>query len=1331
MNVPSQRSAPFRSPITSVVRRVCARSVLAAAIPFASTGFRALHAAPAMLLAILGLALPVRAGDAPPRGTWLEELARAEREHGAGLTAATRATILERGGAPELACLRAELGERVELDEFERANLLRALAREGLEREAERASREPRPDGRDPHALAAWYFLRDEVDAALERIDALPADDAGTNAIVLRFLAAARRGVVDDESVASFAAARDGARGAFAVLALQAELAVEALAQDQRYMEESSMSAGAEVPYEAPAWAYASHPSEAVRAQLTRVDPEACARSLAAARAVPEFAVDRSEEAIAALEAACAANVLAEEPWFELARWRNLRREPALALAAIDAGLHRAPADARGWRMRAVTSDALGDTRAALLAAERGLELAHGDPVLERLYVGALVRLGRLDEALIAGRELAIEDPHAAWPAIAEILAAQHGTVGDRIEGWRRRIERTLREPDEHARLWSAATLAVLAKRIDERARPLLEDLARRPDDVQLARAARTLLDDTPGVALWSGFARLARGDRAGAAERWLADASTNGVDAIAARGLLETFRGQHDWSAVRELPDFATEPVVWLPDPSAIAVRVPCEARDLARALTALPEHARRIVLGRGTHFAPDAWTRSADVIGLGNATVLGHAKGAQGSVRVALPPGGSLRLAELRVDTFLKVDSGDLLGRRIEASRALWIGNYDRRDPIRGWFEDAVFHNTLRIDGEFTSARLEGCVFDNPLAKDEPLRLYLSQAELLRCVVKQSVSYSAPMRCDGKSGRLVVEDGRIAGHVYSDGKLRAVADVGDGAKARFVRTRIVDLEPVANADVTAEASRFQRTTKHQTDLPGWTAHGRAPVARRDDLAPLRVPGDHPTLSAALAAAEPGRTLQLGPGVHVVEGVLSRDVVIVGEHTDKTLLQVAQGSSTLTVSGAHVTLRELQLAGAGLGIVSGAERVGLESNLAVGQKEARTLARVRDGTLALVANVSVRDPRGIVFEAGPGGAVLGRAGVWLVDPRVEARVEEDGVVAVEIDNELRRFVDAGGAWSGLGSKGPAVAHRPVGLALERAPRERIESARVERLARVDGLLQRGWPAGGPEFLADALNRVHALAPDGKRDDALFARLEPRFAELARVDARAGVEDVIALALIGVGGDDTIEQVFSTTRRLVQAFLLHVPAQHRVYVEARLKGMDAAQADGKARRVQCFEARDAGRAKEALALAEGLDPITRAEIVATTEPRKLTWTELDRLLYAGGLTPRLERRLRILKTSYFAGSPAGPSPLPPAWELFHHYANASTTGIGNKYFAFNETTSVYGNRSYTTVLRPEYTQTAVVKPPEPAPPKPGSSEAEWDRWYAELDAWAK
>ena len=241
---------------------------------------------------------------------------------------------------------------------------------------------------------------------------------------------------------------------------------------------------------------------------------------------------------------------------------------------------------------------------------------------------------------------------------------------------------------------------------------------------------------------------------------------------------------------------------------------------------------------------------------------------------------------------------------------------------------------------------------------------------------------------------------------------------------------------------------------------------------------------------------------------------------------------------------------------------------------------------------------------------------------------------------------------------------------------------------------------------------------------------AAIAR-DPRFAELARTDARSGVEDVIALALIGVGGSDTIEQVLSTTRRVVRAFLDHVPAPHRVYAEARLKGMDAAQADGKARRAQCFEARDAGRAKEALALAEGLDPITRAEIVATTEPRKLTWSELDRLLYVGGLAPKLERRLRILKTSYFAGSPAGPSPLPPTWELFHHYANASATGVSNKYFAFSEYTTVYGNRSYDTVLRPEYTQTAVAKPPEPAPPKPGSSEAEWDQWYAELEAWAR
>ncbi len=1283
------------------------------------------------LVVVLSGVLSAQAGDEPPHGTWIEELARAERRHGAQLPVGLRATILQRGGAPRLACVRAEFGERVELDAFERANLVHALANEGLALGAARAAREPRPNGADPHALAVWLYFRGALDAALEHIDALPADDTSANAGVLRFLAQAERGAVDDESIASFAVDRESARGSFEVLALHAELLVAALASEHEELENASLARGDDEPYEAPEWVWQSYPSEALTAELTRIDPGACAQALAAARAIPEFDLARSAEAFAALEVACAANVLDDAPWFELARWRNARREPALALEAIDAGLQRAPASARGWRMRAVTSDELGDTRAALLAAERGLELLHGDPVLERVCVGALVRLGRFDEALLAGRDLALEDPYAAWPVVAEVFAAPHESTGARIEEWRKRLERTLREPDDRARLWTSTLLSVLSKRIDERARPLLEELAARPHDARVSQAARTLLGDTPGVALWSGFARLVRGDKTGAVEHWLADAHMSGDDAVAARGLLESFRGRPGWPSIAELPDFASEPVVPLPDPSACSIRVPIEARDLARALAVLPSSARRIVLGAGVHLAPAAWSRGADIVGMGKATILRSAKGDQGEWVVALPSGDSLRLAELVLHTFLKLDSGELLGRRLEAKSAVWIGNYNRRERIRAWFEDSLFHAALRVDGEFSAVNLEDCVFDNPFTQVEPLRTFLGQARLARCVVMQSVSHSAPLRSGGASGRIVVEDSRLVGHVLSDGELRAAVDVGDGAKAHLIRTRVVHLEPLADEFVTAKECHFQRTTKHAADLSGWTAHGRAPLARRGDLQPMRVPGDHATLAAALAAAESGRTIRLAPGAHFIESDLVRDVVLEGEHNSTTLVQVAPGRSAIDIVGAHVTLRELKLAGAGLALDISAERADIDGSLVLTHGAAPTMAHVRDGVLALGANVHVRDPRGIVFEAGAGGAVLGRAGVWLVDPRLEARIEADGVVALEIDNELRRFVDASGAWAGRGSNGAALAHRPVGLAFEQAPDRRAEQVRAERLARVDALLQRGWPAGGPEFLVDALQRVRALAPHEQRDEAMFARLEPRLAQLARSDARSGVEDVIAVAMIGIGGADTIEEVFRTTRRLVRAFLDHVPDQHRVYVEARLKGLDAAQASNAARLSQCIEARDAGRAKEAIALAEGLDPKTRAEIFSTTEPDRLTWTELDRLLYVGGLGIRLTRRLSILKSSYFANSPAGPAPLPPTWDLLHHYMNASTTGIGNRYFAFRETTNVYGQTSYDTVLRPAFTQTATARPPRPVQPQPGSSEAEWDRWYDALEAWAR
>lgn len=1264
-----------------------------------------------------------------PNGRWKDALAWRAQKSGEAPSPEERAYCLKEGGAHELAVLRAQVDGTTELDPETRTAFALAVAHERWDRELERVRSTPRPD--DARALALWQLARGERDAALAQIGALAPNDDGPEAALLRLVAEVEMGSVGDAAHAAYRERRARLTGSFAALAGSVDARLALFAEEERRAAEMSMSSGSEEPYEPPPWVYEAHPPEDVQAALTRRESSECGRLVAEARSVPATALERSGEALRALDAACEADVLAPEPWFELARWRNRRGERVLALQAVDAGLRRDPASAEGWALRASTADALDDARGALLSAERGLEFAPADPTLERIHVGALVRLGCLDEACVAAREALRGDPEFTWGVIATALADLESPPNAKLLP---KLELALDDVDDRARLWSAAACAAREKLLSAAVRSTLGALRTKYREAPIGRAANALLDDAPNTPLWSGLARLARGDRPGAIERWLADAKTSGVDAIAARGLIEARRGHSDGLSVPALPEFAAEPVPGLPDPDAAALRVPNEAPTLAAAFAALPEHAHRVVLGRGTFVAPRTWTRDVDVVGLGGETTLVGEEGKAGRLEIEVSEFAVVRLAELCTDVFVQVRSGSVRARRLAAQEAWWVGDYEHADArALAVIDSTVFRGTAKVASRSGRLRIEDSSFVNPFASGSTLVVFQGKAELRRSIVQQADSAAPPLRTEGAPAELVVEDCRVVGKPSADWAPSPALFADEGTKARIVRTRAVELEPARGSSVVSENCSFQRTLRNPKDVPGWTAQGRAPAAERRDLTPLRVPEDAATLVEALGKAEPGRVIQLGPGVHDAPASMTGDVVLVGSGWERTALRSGASGAPLCVQSASVVLRELKLVGSDLSLVESNGRLVVENELRLAPRSGPAIASVRDGTLSFGSNVLVLEPRGIRFEVAEGGAVLGYLGVFRIGAPIQAVTTGDGVLATSIDLELRRWVDAGSDWftERKDAKELPPSHRPVDIALDSRPDERELALRVERMRRVDEYLARAWPSGGPSVLADAVNRVYALAPKEQREEALFARLEPRLAHMARTNPRSGVEEVIAMALAGIGGSDSIELAFATTRRIVKTFLAAVPSDERVYVESRFQGMTQTAADEKAKRAHALDALAAGRGKEALALIDSLNKVERVLVLTSTQPDRIGFDKLDRLLYEGGLPPKLERRLRILKASIGALAPTGRVPLPSSWKVFDAYFEASRTGIANTYFAFREYRDSWGNTTYSTVLRPEYTDSAPTKPPRPEPPVLGSPEEQWDRWYDELEAWSR
>jgi hypothetical protein len=80
-----------------------------------------------------------------------------------------------------------------------------------------------------------------------------------------------------------------------------------------------------------------------------------------------------------------------------------------------------------------------------------------------------------------------------------------------------------------------------------------------------------------------------------------------------------------------------------------------------------------------------------------------------------------------------------------------------------------------------------------------------------------------------------------------------------------------------------------------------------------------ITVPGTYATLSQAIANADAGSTIQIGPGTYQEQLVISKNLTLIGSGWDKTILREAVSvpdSTALCVNNATVTMRDLQLYG-------------------------------------------------------------------------------------------------------------------------------------------------------------------------------------------------------------------------------------------------------------------------------------------------------------------------------------------------------------------------------------------------------------------------------
>jgi tetratricopeptide (TPR) repeat protein len=253
-------------------------------------------------------------------------------------------------------------------------------------------------------------------------------------------------------------------------------------------------------------------------------------------RSLGTAAVDNrdTEAALAAMRRACALQPADAANWralgLALCEARRWQRATAVFLRALQID----PEDAPTWVHLATAMRFIGRADRSLECLERARQLGYTGRELSHAVVGALVDLGRADEARQQAERLVTA--HASWPEAHRTLAQirwEYDEPGqaDPFSGFRAAVAA---HPADRALRWELARLLIEAREADEALRllhPLLDE------------------DDRPVVRLQIANAHDARGDNDSAAE-WYAQALRGFGDAAPAdvlnawcRHLLKTGR--------------------------------------------------------------------------------------------------------------------------------------------------------------------------------------------------------------------------------------------------------------------------------------------------------------------------------------------------------------------------------------------------------------------------------------------------------------------------------------------------------------------------------------------------------------------------------------------------------------------------------------------------------------------------------------------------------------------------------------------------------------------------------------------------------------------
>jgi tetratricopeptide (TPR) repeat protein len=1272
--------------------------------------------------------------------SWLELVQLESSRAGAPVAPERIAELIDAQGGPRLAALRLAGAGSGRVPRARGLDVLRALVDEQWQEFAFAAEFGGTGAELAVDERVARLVALGRVDEARALAGALPASDTGAAARSVRAWAALTTAAATAVDPAPLAVELDALRatfgsetsGATRTLVLASDLSYLDLAVAER---ERARGAGDR----AADWARRQHPSNEALASATGRDGAACADLLEAALAVPRPSLDSQDPAVALLERAAAADVLDPRPHLERARRHMGRYEFAAALVCADRALRRDPLDDAAWAIRSIASRELGDERAALLCAERALELRPGEPSHEERYVGCLVRLGLVDEAALVARDVHAYAPDLPWCAIAVALADNLDSPAMFQDRLLAQLERALCASDDDARLWAAAALGLARRAIDGPALALLAGFAEHRADLPEGRAAAALLAADPGGApFWSGLALHLRNRTGEAYAAWRRDALGRDVDALRARALLTYFTdvdatglSDDEYRAGTVLPpawaDREPLPVPRLPDASALALRVPVEAATVDQALALLPRSATRVVLGRGIHGLPDSITRGFTLVGLGTdrtrGTALRSASGRFNACRIDAGDFERVRFCDLALDARLEHVGGDLALRRCRVGFRPSIGDANPGSfPMTVEFDQVLASQPLVVGQDSGTLYVRDSVFAPASADRTGSWVFGVHARIERSVFHAGAGISA-LTVAGPNGSAEITDCVLVGEVAPDGNHGRVVATRDGARATLTRCAAYDLEPLLDGTVTATASTLRRTPNTPADVGGFTVVGEVLAPFPEAGARLRVPSEYASLDAALASAPDGATIELAAGLFELASPILRNVRLVGAGLNDTTVRLASSAPSLHAA-ARIELEDLFLAHAGFDPQRGLTQTPLFAAVA----DEPELVRALGGDVRMGWNVLVEGAKKARFTADRGGVVCGAVAYSTPYEPFSVSALGDGVVALGIAP-----LPGGHVASAVLTRAPFAARaaaRPVFLAIQRTPHVQLEALRLQRLARLDEWFASFSSGATGVQLADAADRFWNLLPAGDRVAAILRRVEPRLVQLAREDARRGVEELIAFVFTDFGPGPGDEQVFTVLRSLARSFRAERDPAEEAYTEARLAGLDRAQAD-QAARTQLFEqALAAGRIDQAEALAEGLDAASRARVLVVTRPDELDYWQLDTLLRTEGLDATTRQRLQILKDARNRDLRPVYSPPVSAWAAIHAYIEASTTGVANEYFAFAETDR-HGYWDVEVVARWDTVGggSAVYGNPPPRAPEPGSSEAAWDAYYLELARW--